>query len=61
MAYPPITQQHLLAILPNCRPVVGAFVPALNRAMARFDISTRARQAAFLAQIGHESAQLTKL
>ena len=43
MAYPPITQQHLLAILPNCRPVVGAFVPALNRAMARFDISTRRR------------------
>ena len=61
MAYTPLTQQQLLAILPNCRPVVGAFLPALNRAMARFDISTRARQAAFLAQIGHESAQLTKL
>jgi putative chitinase len=61
MAYPPLTQQNLLAILPNCRPVVGAFLPALNRAMARFDINTPTRQAAFLAQIGHESAQLTTL
>ena len=61
MAYTPLTQQQLLAILPNCRPVVGAWLPALNRAMARFDISTRERQAAFLAQIGHESAQLTQL
>lgn len=61
MAYTPLTQPQLLAILPNCRPVAGAWLPALNRAMARFEISTRSRQAAFLAQIGHESAQLTKL
>lgn len=61
MAYTPITQQQLLTILPNCRPVVGAFLPALNRAMHRFDISTPIRQAAFLAQIGHESTHLTQL
>jgi putative chitinase len=56
-----ITEQQLLQILPNARPVAGVFVPALNRAMARFDITSPVRQAAFIAQLGHESAQLTKL
>jgi putative chitinase len=57
----PITEAQLLRILPNARPVAGIFVPALNRAMARYDISTPARQAAFLAQVGHESGQLRSL
>lgn len=57
----PITEAQLLRILPNARPVVGIFVPALNRAMARFGITTPARQAAFLAQVGHESGQLRSL
>jgi len=34
------------------------FLPYLEAAMAEFDISTRERQAAFLAQIGHESGGL---
>jgi putative chitinase len=57
----PITEAQLLRILPNARPVAGIFVPALNRAMARFGITTPARQAAFLAQVGHESGQLRSL
>lgn len=57
----PITQQQLLQILPNARPVAGVFVSALNQAMARFDITSPVRQAAFLAQVGHESLHLTKL
>jgi putative chitinase len=57
----PITEPQLLAILPNARPVAGIFVSALNRAMARYDINTPLRQAAFLAQVGHESGQLLKL
>lgn len=57
----PLNQQQLLRILPNARPVAGVFVPALNRAMARFDIGSPVRQAAFLAQTGHESGHLTKL
>lgn len=57
----PITQQQLLQILPNARPVAGVFVSALNQAMARFDITSPVRQAAFIAQLGHESAHLTKL
>ena len=57
----PITELQLLQILPNSRPVAGVFVPALNLAMARFKIDGRVRQAAFLAQVGHESSQLRRL
>ncbi|MDS9879486.1 glycoside hydrolase family 19 protein, partial [Pseudomonas protegens] len=56
----PLTEQQLLQILPNARPVAGVFVPALNRAMARFKIDSRVRQAAFLSQVGHESGQLRR-
>lgn len=56
-----LTQQQLLLILPNARQVAGVFVPALNQAMARFSIVSPVRAAAFLAQVGHESTQLTRL
>ena len=54
----PITEAQLLRIYPNASQRAGVFVPALNRAMQRYQITTLARQAAFLAQIGHESGQL---
>ena len=57
----PITEQQLLQILPKARPVAGLFVPALNRAMLRWKIDSRPRQAAFIAQVGHESGQLRSL
>lgn len=57
----PLTEQQLLRILPNAGPRAGVFVPALNRAMIRFGITSNVRMAAFLAQTGHESAQLTRL
>lgn len=57
----PLTEQQLLRILPNARPVAGVFVPALNRAMNRFKIDSPVRRAAFLAQIGHESGHLRRL
>lgn len=53
-----ITQQQLLQILPNARPVAGVFVPVLNTAMQRYQIVGRKRVAAFIAQLGHESGQL---
>ena len=56
-----LTEQQLLQILPNARPVAGVFVSALGSAMERFRITTPVRQAAFIAQVGHESAHLTKL
>ena len=57
----PLTQQQLLQILPNAGPVAGVFVSALNDAMARFKIQGPLRVAAFIAQVGHESGQLTRL
>ncbi|KAB8042542.1 glycoside hydrolase family 19 protein [Janthinobacterium aquaticum] len=53
-----ITLQQLNSIMPNARSKAGIFLPALNAAMAEFGITTPARQAAFLSQIGHESGQL---
>ena len=54
----PITVQQLLLILPNAGLVAGVFVPVLNTAMNRYQIVGPKRVAAFIAQIGHESAQL---
>ncbi|HBO0403311.1 glycoside hydrolase family 19 protein [Pseudomonas aeruginosa] len=56
-----ITEQQLLQILPNAGHRAGFFVPALNAAMGRFGITSPVRVAAFLAQVGHESAHLTQL
>ncbi|ELK4757846.1 TPA: glycoside hydrolase family 19 protein [Pseudomonas aeruginosa] len=56
-----ITEQQLLQIFPNAGHRAGFFVPALNVAMERFDITSPVRLAAFLAQVGHESSQLTRL
>ncbi|MEX3775849.1 glycoside hydrolase family 19 protein [Pseudomonas sp. MYb118] len=53
-----ITQTQLQTIMPDARAQAGVFVSALNAAMARHDISTPRRMAAFIAQIGHESGQL---
>ncbi|NWF07926.1 glycoside hydrolase family 19 protein [Pseudomonas salomonii] len=56
-----ITQQQLLQILPNARPVAGVFVPVLNAAMGKYGVVTSLRIAAFIAQVGHESCQLRYL
>ena len=52
-----ITMQQLLQILPNAGQVAGIFVPVLNAAMNRYQITGIKRVAAFIAQIGHESGQ----
>ena len=54
----PITEQQLQRIMPNARRQAGVFVSALNAAMINRKINTPKRQAAFLAQVGHESGQL---
>ncbi|EJM20159.1 putative chitinase [Pseudomonas sp. GM18] len=53
----PITQQQLLQILPSAGKQAGVFASALNLAMDRYQINTRLRMAAFIAQVGHESGQ----
>ena len=57
----PITAQQLLQIIPNAGLVAGVFVPVLNTAMNRYQIVGAKRNAAFIAQVGHESGQLTRL
>lgn len=53
-----ISLSQLTAILPHSRSRAPKYIDALNEAMGEFAITTKARQAAFLAQIGHESGQL---
>lgn len=56
------TENQLTLILPLAKPAaVRAFLRPLIDAMAAFGINTVARQAAFLAQIGHESGQFNFL
>ncbi|MDF3932300.1 glycoside hydrolase family 19 protein [Pseudomonas citronellolis] len=55
-----IDERQLLLILPDARAFAGVFVPLLNAALGERGIDTPARVAAFLAQVGHESAQLTR-
>jgi putative chitinase len=53
-----MTPDDLAKIMPLAKPRIGAFFTHLCAAMGEFDINTPKRQAAYLAQIGHESGQL---
>jgi putative chitinase len=53
----PITSAQLLQILPKVGKQAGVFASALTLAMDRYQINTRLRMAAFIAQAGHESGQ----
>lgn len=53
-----ITLDQLRAIMPHAGTRAAVFLPAINDAMDEFGIDTPPRQAAFLAQICHESGSL---
>ena len=54
-----VSVAQLRAIMPNLSEAKAAeYLPHLNRAMAEGNINTPRRQAAFLAQLAHESGQL---
>lgn len=53
-----MTLDQLLKIMPKAGRRAAGFLDALNATMAEFSITTPARQASFLAQVGHESGQL---
>lgn len=55
-----ITRAQLLAVMPNAAAVADRFLKPLTEAMSRYAIDTPARQAAFLAQLAHESAELRR-
>ena len=52
-----MTLAELQKILPFAHAAATKFVDPLNAAMSEFEINTPIRQAAFIAQIGHESGQ----
>ncbi len=53
-----ITLDQLKKIIPYAGQRAGVYLVPLNEAMAEFGIDTSAREAAFLAQIAHESGSL---
>lgn len=53
-----VTKEQLLAIMPTAKKRTDAWLAPLNAAMEEFEINTPMRQAAFLAQIAHESGEL---
>lgn len=53
-----MTPAELLQAIPFAKERANVYAAPLSAAMAEFDITTPQRQAAFLAQIAHESASL---
>lgn len=53
-----MTRDQLLEVMPLAGKRIDSFLTPLNAAMDEFEINTPERQAAFIAQIAHESGQL---
>lgn len=53
-----MTPEQLLEIMPAAKERAGMYCKWLNIAMSAYDIDTPGRQAAFLAQVAHESGSL---
>jgi len=57
-----ITEDILLQIMPNLKkPVCAEYFPLLQQALEEFEINSPLREAAFLAQIAHESGEFKYL
>jgi putative chitinase len=58
-AFPSLNDKQLRAIMPHLpKDRAAKFLGPLNAAMKEYQINTRKRQAAFLAQLAHESGEL---
>ena len=60
MANITLSEDQVLGIMPRA-PQIAAWLPPINEAIERFSISSPPRAAAFLAQVAHESGELTRL
>lgn len=56
-----ITKEQLVKILPLSGKYADKMLPGLNETMERYQINTKLRIAAFIAQVGHESGQFVYL
>lgn len=56
-----VTREQMVQIIPECEYVIDQYLEHLNEAFDRFEINTPLRQAAFIAQIGHESTRMTQI
>lgn len=57
-----LTVDQLAAVMPDCpRDILALWQPHLNNVMWRYDIKSKARIAAFMANVAHESDQLRSL
>jgi putative chitinase len=56
-----LTVAELLGVMPLARKKAPVFITPLNLAMDEWEINNRLRQAAFMAQIAHETASLVFL
>ena len=57
-----LTDDELRQIMPNCAPTKRAdYLPFIQQAMQEFQITSYLREAAFLAQLAHESGELRYL
>jgi putative chitinase len=55
-----LMRDDLVAVMPRAASAADRLTPALDAAMARYEIDTPTRMAAFLAQLAHESGQLQR-
>src|SRR6186713_1545310 len=60
MANITLSEDQILGIMPRA-PQIAAWLPPINEAIERFSITSPPRAAAFLAQVAHESGELTRL
>lgn len=56
-----ISREQLVTVMPECAHLIEKYVEPLNEAFDRFEINTPLRQAAFIAQCGHESTRFTRV
>lgn len=56
-----VTRQEFVEIMPECQHIIDKYLEPFNEACERFEVNTPLRQAALIAQLGHESTRFTRV